>query len=141
MVTGLKDELLKKAMSFYPNHPDLMKHLKVGSIWEYRVFSPTLDGEEILVFHLMKMGNSELALKEGGAPEKPDLILYFTVKAMLQLIENSKNAHEYYREYRRILEEPSREVELDYKINKNRLKLWRAGYREWANEFGFTKYM
>ncbi len=131
------EELIEKAKSFYPKHPDLMKHLEVGALWEYHIRPFTLDSGDKVVFHLKKVSEKEVRFEEGPAKERPDLILYFTEKAMTRLVEEATDVDDYYEKYREILKNPSVGVELDYKINKNRLKLFRIGYKEWAKEFKF----
>jgi hypothetical protein len=69
--------------------------------------------------------------------EKPDLILYFTEKAILKLIQNNPSADEYFIRYRELMNNPSPGVEVDNKVNKSRLKLLKLGYREWQKDFGF----
>ncbi len=131
------EELLEKAKDFYPKHPDLMKHLEIGALWEYHVRPFTLDSNDKLVFHLTKLSEKEIRFEQGPAPEKPDLILYFTENAMVKLVDESKDADTYYENYREILKNPDVGVELDYKINKPRLKLFRMGYKEWADAYKF----
>ncbi|MGQ9722284.1 MAG: hypothetical protein ACUVXA_13290 [Candidatus Jordarchaeum sp.] len=131
------EELLEKAKSFYPKHPDLMKYLETGALWEYRIRPFTLDSGDKLVFHLTKLSEKEIRFEQGPAPEKPDLILYFTENAMVKLVDESNDVDTYYENYREILKNPDVGVELDYKINKPRLKLFRMGYKEWANTYKF----
>ena len=131
------EELLEKAKGFYPKHPDLMKHLEIGALWEYHIRPFTLDSNDKLVFHLKKLAENEIRFEQGPAPEKPDLILYFTENAMVKLVNESKDAETYYEHYREILKNPDVGVELDYKINKPRLKLFRMGYKEWAETYKF----
>ena len=68
---------------------------------------------------------------------KPDLILYFTEKAILNMIEGTSNAEEYYERYHNIMDHPLPEIELDSKVNKPRLKLWQIGYKHWQKDFKF----
>jgi hypothetical protein len=131
------EELLEKAKGFYPKHPDLMRHLEIGALWEYHIRPFTLDSNDKLVFHLTKLSEDEIRFEQGPAPEKPDLILYFTENAMVKLVDESNDADTYYEKYREILKNPDVGVELDYKINKPRLKLFRMGYKEWAETYKF----
>jgi hypothetical protein len=131
------EELVKKAKSFYPKQPDLMKHLETGALWEYRIRPFTLDSSDKVVFNLRKLSDKEVRFEEGPAKDKPDLILYFTENAMIKLIEESNNVETYYEKYREILKSPSVGIELDYKLNKPRLKLVRMGYQEWASTYKF----
>ena len=68
---------------------------------------------------------------------KPDLILYFTEKAILNLIDGNPSADEYYARYREIMYNPQPGIELDNKVNKPRLQLWRLGYKNWQKDFKF----
>ncbi len=131
------EELLEKAKGFYPKHPDLMRHLEIGALWEYHIRPFTLDSNDKLIFHLTKLSEDEIRFEQGPAPEKPDLILYFTENAMVKLVDESNDADTYYEKYREILKNPDVGVELDYKINKPRLKLFRMGYKEWAETYKF----
>ena len=138
----LKTELFDCLKSYFANNPELMSSLEPGSIWEYIIRTPKLDGEEsttILTFHLIKIFDADLDMVEGPSPEKPDLILYFTEKAILSLIKDFPAAKDYYKGYRQIMENPTDELDLDYKINKPRLKLWRLGYRAWSKLYNFSQ--
>ncbi len=137
----LKAELFDCLKGYYPKTPELMDHLKPGAIWEYVIKSPTLDDEHsetLLTFYLTKKEDESLEMNQGYAPIKPDLILYFTEKAILNLIEGFPPATKYYEAYRKIMSKPTEEIDLDYKINKPRLKLWRLGYRPWSKLYKFT---
>lgn len=126
---------------YFPNNPDLMTSLKPGATWEYIIRAPNLDGDDcetVLTFHLIKKTNDLLEMIQGTAPTKPDLILYFTEKAILNLIADSPPADEYYTAYRYIMNNPTNEIDLDYKVNKPRLKLWRKGYRTWSKLYKFS---
>jgi hypothetical protein len=130
-------KLLKKIKDYYPQHPDLMKDLNVGVMWEYHVRSPTLEGNEKIAFHLKKLAENHLELGIGSASETPDLILYFTEEAILELTSPSPDAETYYENYSKIMKEGSGTRDLDYKVNKSRITLWRLGYRKWAKRFSF----
>jgi hypothetical protein len=130
-------ELLKKIKDYYPHHPDLMKDLSVGATWEYHVRGPTLEGYEKILFNLKKIAEGSLELGIGPASETPDLILYFTEAAILELISQSPDAKTYYANYSKIMREGSGTRDLDYKVNKSRMALWRVGYREWTKRFSF----
>ena len=133
--------LYKNLEGYFPNNPELMNYLEPGAIWEYVIKAPSLDGEEsqtVLTFHLVKIFDEAIDMIEGPAPVKPDLILYFTEKAILDLIAGSPPAEEYYEAYRNIMNNPTDDVDLDYKVNKPRLKLWRKGYRTWSKIFKFS---
>ncbi len=137
----LTNELYSYLQNYFPNNPELMTSLKPGATWEYIIRAPSLDDDEsktILTFHLVKKTDNLLEMVQGNAITKPDLILYFTEKAILNLIADSPPADEYYEEYRNIMNNPTNEIDLDYKINKPRLKLWRMGYRTWSKLFNFS---
>ncbi|NVM53649.1 MAG: hypothetical protein HWN66_08090 [Candidatus Helarchaeota archaeon] len=126
---------------YFPNNPGLMNFLKPGAMWEYIIKSPNLDGEQsqtVLTFHLLKQSDDSLEMVEGPAPAKPDLILYFTEKAILNIITGSPPAEQYYDLYRKIMTHPTEDMDIDYKINKSRLKLWRKGYRLWSKIYKFS---
>jgi hypothetical protein len=133
------EELLKMVRDYYPRHLDLMKDLTVGAMWEYHVRSPTLDDNEKIVFHLKKVSESKLELTVGPASETADLILYFTEEAIVELMTRSRDAETYYANYSKILKEGSGSRDLDYKINKSPLALWKVGYREWAKRYKFME--
>lgn len=137
----LATELYDFLQDYFPENPDLMTHLKPGAMWEYIIKSPNLDGVDsqmVLTFHLIKNPDDSLKMIEGPAPIKPDLILYFTEKAILSLIDGSPTAEKYYELYRRLMSQSTEELDLDYKINKPRLKLWRMGYRPWSKLYKFS---
>ncbi len=138
----MKTELYNYLKEYFPKNPELMTSLKPGAIWEYIIKTPNLDGSDsqmLLTFHLLKKDEGALEMVEGGAPIKPDLILYFTEKAILSLISGSPPAGQYYEIYRKIMHQPTEDIDLDYKINKPRLKLWRLGYRTWSKLFKFSQ--
>lgn len=135
------NELFECLKQYFPNNPALMATLKPGAIWEYIIKTPTLDGGEsqtILTFHLIKHDDEILEMIQGKAPVKPDLILYFTEKAILNLISGFPSAEKYYEAYRKLMNHSTEELDLDYKINKPRLKLWRKGYRSWSKLYKFS---
>jgi hypothetical protein len=108
-------------------------------MWEYHVRSPTLDDNEKIVFHLKKVSENQLELGVGSASEAPDLILHFTEEAIVELITRSRDAETYYAKYSEILKEGSGSRDLDYKVNKSRLALWKVGYRNWAKRYNFME--
>lgn len=135
-------ELYSFLQDYFPKNPELMNSLKPGATWEYVIKSPSLDGENsrvLLTFHLVKNSENSLEMVFGNAPAKPDLILYFTEKAILNLIAGSPPAEHYYQEYRQIMKHPTNDLDLDYKVNKSRLKLWRKGYRAWSKLYKFSQ--
>ena len=134
-------ELYGFLQEYFPHTPDLMTYLKPGAMWEYIIKEPNLDGDDsqtVLTFHLVKNPDESLKMVEGSAPNKPDLVLYFTEKAILSLIDGSPTAEKYYKLYRKLMRESTEDVDLDYKVNKPRLKLWRKGYRPWSKLYKFS---
>jgi hypothetical protein len=134
-------EFFEFMKEYFPRNPELMTSLKPGAIWEYVIKAPKLDDQKsqtILTFHLIKREDETLELHQGEAPRKPDLILYFTERAILNLISGFPSAKQYYKDYRQIMNNPTHDIDLDYKINKPRLKLWRLGYRAWSKLYKFT---
>ncbi|TFF98722.1 MAG: hypothetical protein EU547_00595 [Promethearchaeota archaeon] len=137
------EELLTKIKQYFPNNVDLMRHLDVGACWEYKVFEKSigasLDNDERPKIHyfLYKESTDSLSLTMEKPQMEPDLILYFTEQAILTLIEGKPNADEYFAHYKEIMENPTLEIEVDNKVNKARLKLWRIGYRDWQKDFNF----
>jgi len=65
------------------------------------------------------------------------LILYFTEKAILDLIKGNPSADEYYSRYLEVMNNPKPGIEVDNKVNKPRLKLWQMGYKKWQSDFKF----
>ena len=90
-----------------------------------------------LTFFLLKRNEKLLEMSEIKPEIKPDLILFFTEKAILNMIEGNPNAEEYYKRYRSVMEHPQSGIEVDNKVNKPRLKLWQIGYKEWQKDFKF----
>ena len=68
---------------------------------------------------------------------KPDLILYFTENAILNMIEGNPTVEEYYNRYHKVMDNPQPTIEVDNKVNKPRLKLWQIGYKKWQKDFKF----
>jgi len=120
-----------------------MRHLDVGACWEYIIFEDSIgdslenDKSPKVRYFLYKEDPESLKMTIEKPQMDPDLILYFTEEAILTLIEKNPNADEYFSHYKEIMENPTSEVEVDNKINKARLKLWRLGYRNWQNDFNF----
>lgn len=138
------DELYDTLKQYFPKHLDLMRHLDVDACWEYIIFENSIDDSienDISPkehFFLFKETTDSLKMTKKRPEETPDLILYFTEKAILILIEDNPNAEEYFSHYKEIMENPTPEIEVDNKVNKARLKLWRIGYRSWQNDFDFN---
>ena len=132
------DQLYQKLFDFFPRHPDLMIHLNAGARWQYQVFEGPLDDENIkLEYSLVKENDGKIQMKRGKSPEKPDLILYFTEMAILRLIDGDPGAHEYFTRYHGIMDAPAAEIDLDNKVNKSKIQLFKLGYKKWQAEFKF----
>jgi len=132
------DILYTKLEEFFPNQLDLMRHLHINACWEYSITEQSTDDANIkLNFFLFKKNEKSLEMTKTKPNIKPDLILYFTEKAILSMIEGTSSAEEYYERYHNIMDNPLPEIELDSKVNKPRLKLWQIGYKNWQKDFKF----
>jgi len=132
------DKLYTKLKEFFPNQLDLMRHLHVNACWEYSITEQSTDDSNIkLNFFLFKKNEKSLEMTKTKPDIKPDLILYFTEKAILNMIEGTLSAEEYYERYHKIMDYPLPGIELDSKVNKPRLKLWQIGYKHWQKDFKF----
>lgn len=131
-------ELYTKLKGFFPKHLDLMRHLHLNACWEYNITEhSTYDKHIKLNFYLIKKNEKLLEMTENNPGFKPDLILYFTEKAILSMIEDTSSAEEYYERYHKVMANPQSGIEVDSKVNKPRLKLWQIGYKQWQKEFKF----
>ncbi|MFX0017954.1 MAG: hypothetical protein ACFFAK_00305 [Promethearchaeota archaeon] len=132
------EELYNELNKYFSNNLDIMRHLKVNACWEYFITENSLDDENSkLHYYLIKKDEDTLELTKNNPKIKPDLILYFTERAILNLIKESPNAEEYYHRYRKVMDNPRPELQVDNKINKPRLKLWQIGYKKWQEDFKF----
>jgi len=132
------DKLFTKLKEFFPNQFDLMRHLHVNACWEYIITEQSTNDANIkLNFFLFKKNEKSLEMTKTKPKIKPDLILYFTEKAILNMIEGTSDAEEYYERYHNIMDHPLPGIELDSKVNKPRLKLWQIGYKHWQKDFKF----
>ena len=132
------EELYSKLMNYFPKNLDLMRHLNVNACWEYFVNENSTNNDEVKIHYFLYKKNEEsLEMTKESPNIEPDLILYFTEKAILELIKGSPSAEEYYNRYRKIMNNPKLNIQVDNKINKPRLKLWRLGYKQWQKEFNF----
>ena len=132
------EELFTELKKYFPNTLDLMRHLHVNACWEYQITENSTDDENIkLLYYLFKKNENTLEMTQENPKIKPDLILYFTEKAILNLIQGNPNAEEYYARYREVMDNPQPRIEVDNKINKARLKLWQIGYKNWQKDFKF----
>ncbi len=132
------DKLYTKLKEFFPNQLDLMRHLHVNACWEYSITEQSTDDANIkLNFFLFKKNEKSLEMTKTKPNIKPDLILYFTEKAILNMIEGASSAEEYYERYHNIMNHPQSGIEVDSQVNKPRLKLWQIGYKKWQKDFKF----
>jgi hypothetical protein len=132
------DKLYTKLKEFFPNQLDLMRHLHVNACWEYSITEQSTDDANIkLNFFLFKKNEKSLEMTKTKPNIRPDLILYFTEKAILNMIEGISSAEEYYERYHNIIDHPQSGIEVDSKVNKPRLKLWQIGYKHWQKDFKF----
>jgi len=132
------EKLYNKLKEFFSNTLDLMRHLDIGACWEYYIFENSIDDEEEkLNYFLFKETEDSLKMTKNNPGIEPDLILYFTEQAILNLIEGSPDADDYYARYKEVMENPKPGIQVDNKIDKARLKLWRLGYKKWQSDFNF----
>ncbi|NHI92412.1 MAG: hypothetical protein EAX96_07900 [Candidatus Lokiarchaeota archaeon] len=132
------DELYQKLSQYFPNELDLMKYLKIGACWEYFITEHSTNEEHAKLHYFLHKKDENLLIMSKEDPKiTPDLILYFTEKAILQLIEGNPSAVIYYERYNDLMDNPKPEIELDNKVNKPRLKLWRIGYKKWQEVYKF----
>ena len=132
------DKLYTKLKEFFPNQLDLMRHLHVNACWEYIISEQSTNDPNILLnFFLFKKNENSLRMIKNKPDIKPDLILYFTKKAILTIIEGVSSAEEYYERYHKVMTHPQSGIEVDSKVNKPRLKLWQIGYKQWQKDFKF----
>jgi len=100
------DKLFTKLKEFFPNQIDLMRHLHVNACWEYSITEQSTDDANIkLNFFLVKKNEKSLEMTKTKSDIKPDLILYFTEKAILNMIEGTSSAEEYYERYHNIMDQ------------------------------------
>ena len=132
------EELYAKLKTYFPNNLDLMRHLHVNACWEYVITeNSTKEETPKLRYFLYKKDENNLEMTKEDPDIKPDLILYFTEKAILNFIRGNPSADEYYKRYRDVMDNPKPRIEVDSLVNKPRLILWKIGYRKWQNDFKF----
>lgn len=132
------EELFKKLRRYFPNNLDLMRHLNLQACWEYYITeNSTNDKAFKLHYFLYKENENKLEMTKDDPKIKPDLILYFTEKAILDLVKGDPSAEEYYFRYSEVINNPRPGIEVDNKVNKPRLKLWQMGYKKWQSDFKF----
>jgi hypothetical protein len=132
------EELFTELKKYFPNNLDLMRHLHVNACWEYQITDNSIDDDNIkLLYYLYKKDENTLEITKKKPDIKPDLILYFTEKAILNLIQGIPSAEEYYARYREVMDNPKPGIKVDNLVNKARLKLWKIGYKSWQKDFKF----
>lgn len=132
------EELYKKLKTFFSKKNDLMRHLDINACWEYIITETTIEEKDIkLRYYLIKKDESTLEMSKSKPEITPDLILFFTEKAILDMIEGNPSVEEYYERYHKVMNNPQPGIEVDNKINKARLKLWQIGYKKWQKDFRF----
>ncbi|MFX1239264.1 MAG: hypothetical protein ACFE8P_16310 [Promethearchaeota archaeon] len=115
-----------------------MRHLNIDACWEYFITENSIHEKNFkLHYFLYKKKDETLKITKIKPDLKPDLILYFTEKAILNLIKGNPDANEYYSRYRKMMHNPKPGIELDNKVNKPRLMLWKMGYKKWQSDFKF----
>jgi hypothetical protein len=132
------EELYEKLKSYFSHNLDLMRHLNVNACWEYIITEKSLDEEKPkLKYYLYKKDENQLEMVKKNPGIIPDLILYFTENAILDLIAKNPKADDYYSQYRELMYKTHSEIQVDNKINKPRLKLFKLGYQKWQKDFKF----
>lgn len=132
------EELYKILKSYFTRNLDLMRNLSINACWEYYISENSIN-DDIFKIHyfLYKTKDKTLKMTKKEPGLKPDLILYFTEKAILNLIKENPSADEYFSRYHEAMDNPKPGIEVDSKINKPRLKLWQMGYKKWQSDFKF----
>ncbi len=131
-------ELYELLQDYLPHNADLMKYLHEDACWEYWITRDSVKEEQVLLqFFLIKTSENSLRIQKESPKMSPDLVLYFTEQAILDLTRGHPSAAEYYSRYRSLMRNPQPGRELDNKINKSRIQLWRLGYREWQWTYNF----
>lgn len=132
------EELYTKLKTFFPQRIDLMRHLDINACWEYIITEKSINEPDFkLHYYLVKKDEDTLEMSKSKPDIVPDLILFFTEKAIINMIEGNPSAEEYYIRYKKIMNNPQPGMEVDNKINKARLKLWQIGYKKWQKDFRF----
>ena len=132
------EELYAELKKYFPNNLDLMRHLHINACWEYIITENSTNEEKAkLHYFLYKKDENSLEMTKEDPKIKPDLILYFTEKAILNFIQGNPSADDYYARYREVMDNPQPGIEVDSLVNKPRLKLWRIGYKKWQKDFKF----
>jgi len=131
-------DLFVELKNYFPKNLDLMRHLDTNACWEYIITENSTNENDVkLRYFLYKKDETTLEMTREDPNIKPDLILYFTEKAILNFIQGNPGAEEYYIRYNNIMENPQPGIEVDSQVNKPRLKLWKIGYKKWQKDFKF----
>ncbi len=131
-------ELYEKLKAYFSKNPDLMRHLSINACWEYIITEESTREEHAkLRYFLFKKDANTVEMTKINPGFKPDLILYFTEKAILDLIRNNPSTDDYYTLYHNMMNNPRPGIEVDNKLNKSSLKLLKLGYREYQKDFKF----
>lgn len=132
------EELYDELANFFPKNADLMRHLEINACWEYIITENSTNEKDYkLNYFLYKKDKNSLEITRKNPGIKPDLILYFTEKAILNLVKGNPSSENYYARYHNVMNNPEPGIELDSLVNKPRLVLWKMGYRKWQNDFKF----
>ena len=129
--------LLDRLQQFFPSTPDLMRHLSPGACWQYSIHENALDDPPELEYFLRKNDESSIEMITNPPVDKPDLILYFTERAILQLVDGNPAAEEFYARYKQLMDRPGPGMELDSKVNRSKMQLFKMGYKQWQDTFRF----
>ena len=131
-------ELYEKLKAYFSKNSDLMRHLSINACWEYFITEESTNAEHAkLRYYLFKKDAKTLEMTKENPGFKPDLILYFTKKAILDLIQDNPSTDEYYTLYHEMMNNPRPGIEVDNKLNKSSLRLLKLGYREYQRDFKF----
>ena len=86
------EELYSKLKSYFPRNLDLMRHLNVNACWKYIITEEsTYDEHAKLSYFLFKKDKNTLEMTRKKPNIKPDLILYFTEKAISPYLSHPKS--------------------------------------------------
>ncbi len=131
-------QLLDRLKQYFPAIPDLMRHISPGALWHYLIYASSLDEPKpMLEYFLRKRADGSIDMFQEPPAEKPDIILFFTEKAITRLVDGSPTADEYFARYKQVMDHPEPGVELDNKVNKSKIVLFKAGYQAWQRDFRF----
>ena len=132
------EDLYRELHNYFPKNLDLMRHLHINACWEYQIMENSTNDENIkLKYYLAKKSEETLEMTKEKPDLKPDLILYFTEKAILNFIQDNPSSDEYFARYHKIMDNPQPGIEVDNQVNKPRLILWKIGYKKWQKDFNF----